>query len=154
MWNLPVIKSRRVHDLVYGWILAEADPDLRINIDYKKLANRLGIQSNTSLYRYINGLVAERWMSRQKDRLMPVVGREISREGLVTVLLTAGEQRHCLGIFSVLYNKGPMKDTKIRRELGFTVGGKHYMDALERLEKGGLIEEDERGYWYLTNAYL
>ena len=153
MWNLPVIKSRRVHDLVYGWILAEADPDLRINIDYKKLGVRLGMHSG-SLYRYINGIVAERWMTRQKDRLLPVAGREISREGLISILLAVGEQRHCLGIYSVLYNIGPMKGSKIRRELGFTTGAKNYLDAMKRLAESGLIEKDERGYWYLINAYL
>ena len=138
---------------MYGWILAEADPDLRVNIDYKKLEIRLGIKS-TGLYRYVNGIVAERWMSRQKDRLLPVAGREISREGLVTILLAVGGQRHCLGIYSVLYNIGPMKSTKIRSELGFSRGAKNYKDAMRRLVESGLIEKDERGYWYLTNAYL
>ena len=153
MWNLPIIRSRRVHDLVYGWILAEADPDLRVNIDYKKLEIRLGLKSN-SLYRYVNGIVAERWMNRQKDRLSPVAGREISREGLITILLACGEQRHCLGIYSVLYNIGPMRSMAIRRELGFSKGAKNYKDAMRRLEESGLIEKDERGYWYLINAYL
>lgn len=150
---MPIIRSKRVHDLIYGWVLAEADPDLRINVDYVKVANRIGMQPS-HLYEYVNGIVAEGLMNRKKDRLLPRAGREISREGLISILLVAGPQRHCLGVYSILYNIGPMKTVRIARELGFTKGAEGYRNALQRLKEGGLVERDERGYWYLTNAYL